>query len=283
MKPTRPLMRYHGGKWRLAEWLISHFPPHEVYVEPFGGAASVLLQKERSYSEVYNDLDSGIVNVFRVLQDPQMRESLMQKLYFTPYAREEFELAYVDTDDMVESARRTIIRAQMGFGSGGATKGTTGFRRDTVRKYSTAMMNWTQYLDALPPIVERMIGVQIENRPALDVIRTNDRPEVLFYVDPPYMHSTRVMDGTTRYYRHEMTEDDHAELLDCLKNVVGMVILNGYPSEMYESSLSGWTRREKQSRASASRGTSMRTEVIWINPACAAALESRISQSVMFA
>lgn len=272
VKPTRPLLRYHGGKWRLADWLISYFPPHSVYVEPFGGAASVLLQKPRSYAEVYNDLDGDIVNVFRVLQCREKRERLIEMLRFTPYARAEFNLAWEPTDDDVERARRVIIRAQMGFGSAGATKGSSGFRRDTERRYTTAMQDWVRYPDCLPPIISRMTGVQLENRPALDVIRTNDRPGVLFYVDPPYLHDTRVMDGSTRYYRHEMTAADHVELLDRLNQVQGMVVLNGYPSELYENALREWTTFSRQSRASAYRGTSMRTEVIWLNPACSDAL-----------
>lgn len=270
--PARPLLRYHGGKWRLAPWIISHFPPHQVYVEPFGGAASVLLQKDRCYAEVYNDLDGEIVNVFRVMQCPEQRAQLIEKLRLTPYARAEFNLAWEPTDDPVESARRVIIRAQMGFGSAGATKGSTGFRRDTERRYTTAMQDWVKYPNVLPPIIERMTGVQLETRPALDVIRTNDRSNVLFYVDPPYLHDTRVMDGSTRYYRHEMTNADHVELLDRLNQVKGMVVLNGYSSDLYDNALQAWSRVEKQSRASAHRGTSMRTEVLWLNKACTNAL-----------
>ena len=89
----RPALRYHGAKWRLAPWVIGHMPPHKVYVEPYGGAAGVLLRKPRSYSEVYNDLDGDIVTLFRVLRDPMRREALIEALTLTPYAREEFELA----------------------------------------------------------------------------------------------------------------------------------------------------------------------------------------------
>lgn len=272
MKPTRPLLRYHGGKWRLADWIISFFPEHRIYVEPFGGAASVLLQKERAYAEVYNDLDGEIVNVFRVLQDPEKRARLIDMLHFTPYARAEFNLAREKTDDPVESARRVIIRAQMGFGSAGATKGSTGFRRDTERRYTTAMADWVRYPDRLEAIIDRMRGVQIECRPALEVIRTNDRKDALFYVDPPYLHETRSMDGGTRYYRHEMTNADHAYLLAQLINAKGMVVLNGYPSELYANALQGWQMFTKPSRASGGRGTVMRTEAVWINKACADAL-----------
>jgi DNA adenine methylase len=226
---TKPILRYHGGKWRLADWIISHFPTHRIYVEPFGGAASVLLKKPRSYSEVYNDLDDEIVNVFRVMQCPTMRARLIEMLRFTPCARAEFNLAWEPTTDLVESARRVIIRAQMGFGSAGATKGSTGFRANarTKGRGTTEVTDWLKYQEALPPIIERMCGVQIENRPALDVIRTNDTDDALFYVDPPYLHNTRMMDGGMCYYRHEMTNEEHAELLDRLNQVIGMVVLNG--------------------------------------------------------
>lgn len=275
MKPTHPIIRYHGGKWRLAPWIISHFPEHRVYVEPFGGAASVLLQKEPSYAEVYNDLDGEIVNLFRVMQNPELRSRLIEMIRFTPYSRAEFMLAWEFTDDQVESARRVIIRAQMGFGSSGATKGSSGFRRDTARRYTTSMMDWVKYPDHLPAIFERMRGVQLECRPAINVIAINDSLETLFYVDPPYMHDTRVMDGSTRYYRHEMTDADHAYLLGQLINTKGMVVLNGYDSDLYNSSLGGWKKFTKQARISAHRGTRMKQEVIWLNPACAEALSKR--------
>ncbi|HWW99624.1 DNA adenine methylase [Collimonas sp.] len=281
--PSRPVLRYHGGKFRLAPWLINFFPAHRVYVEPFGGAASVLLQKERSYAEVYNDLDGEIVNLFRVLQNPGQSAKLVELLRLTPYARAEFDLAWQPAADPVETARRTVIRAQMGFGSAGATKGSSGFRIDTARRYSTAMMDWERYPACLPPIIERLKGVQLENRPALDVIRSQDKEDALFYVDPPYLHDTRVMQGSTRYYRHEMTNDDHVELLSLLSEVRGMVVLNGYPSQLYDDALPGWVKHSVSARASANRGTTLRTEVVWLNPACVAALAAEESQQRMFA
>lgn len=265
MTITRPLIRYHGGKFRLAAWLLQHFPPHRIYVEPYGGAASVLLQKPKCYAEVYNDLDGEIVNLFRVLQDDAKAARLIELLHLTPFARSEFELAWQPDDNDIENARRTIIRAQMGFGSGSATKGSSGFRSDTSRRYTTAQMDWVKYPQVLPPIINRLRGVVLENRPAIQVIANHDTPETLFYVDPPYLHETRVMAHTNRYYRHEMTDSDHIELLDALDRVSGMVVLNGYPSDMYDDRLSHWHRYSTLSRASANRGTALRTEVIWLN------------------
>lgn len=179
MKTTRPVLRYHGGKFRLAQWVMSFFPEHTCYVEPFGGAAGVLLQKERAYAEVYNDLDRTVVNFFRVLRDPALRQALIESLVMTPYSREDFELAWEPTADPVEEARRLAIRAQMGFGSPGATKGTTGFRIDTKREYGTAQHLWSVYPDAIAAAGQRFSGVLIENRPAIDVMRQHDGPETL--------------------------------------------------------------------------------------------------------
>lgn len=281
---TSPVMRYHGGKFRLAQWVMSFFPAHTAYVEPFGGAAGVLLQKERSYAEIYNDLDSSVVNFFQVLRDPESRARLIEQIVMTPYSREDFVLAWEPTDDAIEEARRMAIRAQMGFGSAGATKGTTGFRIDTKREYGTAQHLWTQYPEALSNAGQRLTGVLIENRPALDVLRQHDAPTTLHFVDPPYMLDTRVLQANgAGYYKHEMTDADHAELIDVLLELDGFVVLSGYLSELYSDRLQHWTQYQKKSRISAGRGTAMRTEVVWINPACEAALDLESTQKRMFA
>lgn len=274
MTITAPVIRYHGGKFRLAPWVLQHFPPHTCYVESFGGAAGVLMQKERSYAEVYNDLDGDIVNLFRVLRDEKTRTALTDALVLTPYARDEFDLAWEEADDPVERARRTIVRAQMGFGSAGATKGKTGFRIDTKRKYGTAQALWLKYPEQIATIGERLTGVLIENRPALEVILAHDAVDTLHYVDPPYMHSTRVRGaGSGRYYRHELQDADHITLLDSLTQVQGMVALSGYSSEIYQERLVGWSMNSISARISAGRGGATRKECLWLNPACMTALQ----------
>ncbi|AZC55402.1 DNA adenine methylase [Pseudomonas chlororaphis] len=268
-----PVIRYHGGKFRLAPWVLQHFPPHTCYVESFGGAAGVLMQKARSYAEVYNDLDSDIVNLFRVFQDKHARDALTELLVLTPYSRAEFEIAWEPTQDPVEKARRTIIRAQMGFGSAGATKGITGFRIDTKRKYGTAQSLWTQYPEQIAAIGQRLSGVLIENRPAIEVMQAHDGPCTLHYVDPPYVHATRYKNAQAgRYYRHEMSDTDHQSLLDSISKLEGMVVLSGYSSEIYHQHLAGWATNSISARISAGRGASTRQECLWLNPACMAAL-----------
>jgi len=270
---TRPVLRYHGGKFRLAPWVIKHFPPHRCYVEPFGGAAGVLVQKDRAYAEVYNDLDGDIVNVFRVLRDPVHCARLIDKLLLTPYARDEFHAAYEHSDDPIERARRTLIRAEMGFGSAGATKGATGFRIDTRRKHGTAQQLWARFPDSLARVCDRLSGVMIENRPALSVIEQHDAADTLFYVDPPYVMDTRNVGARNgRYYECELDDADHLQLLEMLLTVKGMVVLSGYSSAMYLGALQGWAMANVEARISSARGTVMRTECLWMNPAASQAL-----------
>lgn len=267
----RPVLRYHGGKFRLSSWIRSFFPPHQIYVEPYGGAGSVLLTKEPSYSEVYNDMDEEVVNFFRVLRDPAQREQLCELCALTPFAREEFERSYDPTDDPVEAARRLAVRASMGYGSSGGTKANTGFRMDTSRKWSTDFAQWKKYPDAIAAIGDRFLGVLIENRPAVQVMLQHDGPNTLHYVDPPYLHSTRseATMGRRKYYRHEMSDWQHLELITALQNLQGMVVLSGYHSPMYAERLADWPRFTTTSAGNARRGTKINTEVLWLNPVCA--------------
>ena len=273
MKVTRPVLRYHGAKFRLAQWILGFFPAHRCYVEPFGGAAGVLLQKPRAYAEVYNDLDGDIVNFFRVLRDPATRAQLEEACALTPYARDEFDLAFLEDTDPIERARRLAVRAQMGFGAAGATMGTTGLRIDTRREYSTSMHLWAEYPAWLADAGQRLAGVLIENRPAVDVMQQHDSPETLHFVDPPYVLSARgVVAAGRRYYRHELSDDDHADLIEVLHGLQGMVVLSGYDTDLYRDALEGWETHRTSSRISAGRGTGLRTEVVWLNAACSAAL-----------
>ncbi|WEH90026.1 DNA adenine methylase [Acinetobacter soli] len=264
---SSPVIRYHGGKFRLADWVIRHFPKHTCYTESFGGAAGVLLQKPRAYAEVYNDLDGEVVNLFRVLRNEDDRNKLIELLVFTPYSRIDFQEAWEPCDNSIEKARRLIIRAQMGFGSAGASKGITGFRIDTKRAYGTAQSLWVTYPNHLADVGQRLSGVLIENRPAIQILRDHDGAETLHYVDPPYVHDTRYSGAKTgRVYRHEMTDQDHEELLKVLLDLDGKVIVSGYPSELYNDYLGQWKRVDTSARISSGRGTDTRTECLWINP-----------------
>jgi len=278
--PTRPVLRYHGGKWRLAPWIIGFFPDHRAYVEPFGGAGSVLMRKPRSYAEVYNDLDGEIVNLFRVLRDNG--DELVRMIELTPFSREDFYESFLPTLDKIEAARRTVIRSFMGFGGNltrpnrDQTPQRTGFRTYSKKnRGSIPAGDWRNYPEAMAALIDRLRGVVIEHRDATKVIQEHDGDDVLHYVDPPYVHSTRGFDagGTHRAYRHELTDDEHAALAGVQHAGKGMVIVSGYACDLYDRELyATWARFERPHMADGGRP---RLEVLWLNDAAAAALEKR--------
>jgi DNA adenine methylase len=278
--PKRPVVRYHGGKWLLAQWIIGHFPAHRVYVEPFGGGGSVLLQKDRSYAEVYNDLDMQIVNLFRVLRDETTAAQLCAAVRMTPFSRVEFREAYTNSANTVEQARRTVVRGFMGFGSAAVNRDhRTGFRANSNRSGTTPARDWVNWPDSVPAFVERMRGVVIENKYAAEIITQHDTTETLFYLDPPYPFSTRSLPrGASQpfCYRHEMTDEQHRALAATLHGVAGMVVLSGYPCSLYDDELyPEWHRVERKAFAD---GASERTEVLWLNPAASRRLGARDHQ-----
>ena len=271
--PTRPLLRWHGGKWVLAPWIIAHFGPHRVYVEPFGGAWSVGMRKPRAYAEIWNDLDGELVNLFSVLRDPAMNQRLVQAIRLTPFARAEFHAAYRPCRNKVERARRLIARSFMGHGADGASGiYRTGFRAASNRSGTTPAHDWVNLPPGLEQVIERLSGVVLESRDALAVMRRHDCVDALHYVDPPYLHETRQRANRRPdnggVYRHEMTTEQHQHLLAGLQTLKGMVVLSGYPSELYDQMLPGWRRIDRAAHAD---GALARTEVLWLNPAAAAA------------
>jgi DNA adenine methylase len=276
-EPTRPVLRWHGGKWLLAPWIISHFPPHRVYVEPYGGAGSVLMRKPRSYAEVWNDLDDCVVNLFRILRSDQAHE-LVRRLRLTPFSRAEFdETSGPFPEDPMEAARHLVMRSFMGFGSNAHGR-STGFRANSNRSGTTPAHDWTNYPDALVAIIERLSGVVIENKDAQKLMVQQDGPDTLFYVDPPYVWATRGDDSPD--YVHEMDNDAHEALLAFLKTLAGMVVLSGYPHPMYDQALCNWRRVERKALADGARE---RTEVLWINPQASRAIDAKNDQHDMFA
>lgn len=273
-RPTRPLLRYLGGKWRLAPWIIRHFPPHRVYVEPFGGAANVLLRKPRAQTEVYNDLDDDLVNLFRVLRAPAQAAALQSLLRLTPFARSEFLAAYELSDDPVERARRLIVRSFMGHSACGVRLDRkVGFRPVNDAAHGDPARTWSNYPEALGILIDRLAGVSVECRPARALLADRDASDVLFYVDPPYVHATRSQKMTRgaigNGYRHELSDDDHVALLDQLIGLKGMVVLSGYANPIYAEALHAWCRFD---RASLADGGRPRIESLWLNGAASAAL-----------
>lgn len=268
-KVKRPPVRWFGSKWIMAPRVIPLFPSHRVYVEPFGGAACVLMRKVPSKVEVYNDLDQGLVNVFRVLRDPEQAERLRHACHFTPFSRVEHELTYEPTDDPVEAARRFIFRSYSSFGSSAHVRVKTGFRSRDNAAYTRAWARWPENVAAF---VERLRGVVIECRDAVEVIRMHDGPEALFYVDPPYVHSTR-KPGAAGDYAHEMTDEQHRRLAAALKSVEGSVVLSGYRSDLYDAEYGEWKRVDfDHYSGNANAKKRARTESVWLNARAADAM-----------
>lgn len=283
--PTRPVLRYHGGKFRLAPWILSFFPEHVVYVEPFGGAASILMQKQRVGAECYNDLDGNVVNLFRILRDPDRALELQRRVELTPFSREEFDWAYEPMVDDMDGAHKLIIKSFMGHGSDSATRSCrTGFRSKLSDGRVLPSVEYSTWSNSIPDFTRRLRGVVIERKPALEVIGRMDSAKTLIYCDPPYVHTTRsALKGRgkkTHGYAHEMDDVDHVALASVLRAAAGMVVLSGYPSTLYDRDLyPDWIRHERKHIAD---GGKVRKEVVWMNQACADALELQRSQQRMF-
>lgn len=270
-KVIRPALRYHGGKFRIAPWVIGHFPPHQGYVEPFGGGASVLLRKQRVGVECYNDLDGAVVDFFRVLRDPQSARELQRRAALTPFSREEFNWSYQPPSDAIDAAHKLLVRSFFGHGSDSATRSCrTGFRAKPTERRSTPAVEWSTWHANVPALCERLQGVVIEQRDAVEVMQRFDSPTTLHYVDPPYVLSSRTAwrTNSAKQYRHELGDDDHRRLASALRSLSGMVVLSGYPSTLYDELYAGWQRLEK--RVAADMGAS-RVECLWLSPSAQAA------------
>jgi len=250
---NKPALRYYGGKHRSANWIMKHFPPHYTYVEPFGGAAGVLLQKPPSYFEVYNDFDSNVVTFFRVLREKT--DKLVRVISLTPWSREELKLAYEVATDDLEIARRFYVRCWQSFGH---LHGGWRFQHSDNGYSIVEQWNGVEYLF---DVANRLKKVQIENDEALKIIDRYDTPRTLFYVDPPYIHDTRYRKNG---YLHEMTDDQHRELATKLNNIEGMVVVSGYHSALYDEIYQGWRVVEK---ITGTNGNKSNTEVLWLSPA----------------
>lgn len=266
-KIKRPVLRYHGGKFLLAKWIISHFPKHRIYVECFGGGGSVLMQKNRSYAEIYNDKWDTVVNVFEILRNPITAAELENRLRLTPYSRTEFdkcgEIQIEKLQDPIEKARLTIFRSFAGFGSASTNaKHSTGFRANSNRSGTTPAQDWVNYPDHIASFVERLKGVVIENKDYKDIIKQHDGPETLIYLDPPYVHSTRNMQRGNSAYAFEMTDQDHVDMASVLFKIKGMAIISGYDNDLYKSLFPHWLKIERKAFAD---GAVERVECLWLN------------------
>ncbi|HEX8635784.1 MAG TPA: DNA adenine methylase [Pyrinomonadaceae bacterium] len=255
---------WYGGKYSHLDWLLPLLPDATHYCEPFGGSAAVLINRNPSPVETYNDIHSDVVNFFRVLRE--QKDALVEAIGLTPFSREEFEIAISSEEGIsdLERARRFYILARQ-VRTGLAQKASSGRWAHCLLTsragMAGAVSRWLGAVEDLPLIAQRLLRVQIENAPALEVIKRYDSEETLFYCDPPYPHGSR---GDSNAYANEMTDEQHRALADVLRNVKGKVALSSYKSRLMDELYGDWQRVESKEKVIHSVKTT-RTEVLWIN------------------
>lgn len=260
-RPPRQILRWYGSKARLAQWIISHFPPHFLYVEPFFGSGAVFFSKPPSASEIVNDMSDGVINFFTVLRDQP--DALIRAILLTPYALAEYKACFDEpaTGNALEDARRFYCRVEMGFN--GIDTHNSGFRRERKGASARNVSVCSEFnsIAHLYDAARRLKHAQIDHEDAFSLIERYDSPETLFYIDPPYVYRTR---GTERKrYEHEMDDTDQRRLADLLRGLKGMVILSGYPSALYDELYADWRCVTHQTTDVAG---GQQTECLWISP-----------------
>lgn len=260
--------RWYGGKYSHLDFIIPRLPKSDQYIEPFGGSAAVLINRDPANVETYNDIDGDVVTFFRVLRE--RREELLEQIALTPFSREELAEAVErkNDDDLsdIEQARLFFVRAgqtRSGLAQE-ATPGRWAYCKSTSRRdMSGAVSRWHGRLEQLYNVADRLRRVQIENKPAVEVIERHDDEDALFYCDPPYPHGAR---GDTNSYSHEMTDEEHRELAEALHECDANVAISGYQCDLYEELYEsyGWTRIDDEEKTMHTTKDT-RTESLWVN------------------
>lgn len=260
--------RWYGGKYSHLDFILPRLPRTHQYIEPFGGSAAVLINRKPSPVETYNDIDGDVVTFFKVLREN--RDELLEKIALTPFSREELAKAVEKKNDGnltdIERARLFFVRAgqtRIGLAQE-ATPGRWAYCKSTSRReMSGAVSRWHGRLEQLYDVADRLRRVQIENKPAIEVIERHDDEDALFYCDPPYPHEAR---GDTNSYGHEMSDDEHRDLADVLRNCEGKVMVSGYKCELYGGLFEdhGWTRIDADERTMHTTKDT-RQESLWVN------------------
>jgi DNA adenine methylase len=259
-KPMKPILKYPGSKARVAEWVVSHFPAHTHYVEPYFGSGVVLFNKPLAKHEIINDLSGDVCNLFRVIRDDGDR--LAALIEMTPWSREEYDASSAPTESPMERARRFLVNTwQMHGTRTHENSKNQGWRQVGFRGEATTVDLWRKLPARLLHVTKRLQHTEIENCPALDLIGRYSGENVVLYCDPPYVLSTR----SHAIYAHEMTDADHSALLDALDAHPGPVVLSGYRCPLYDDRLGHWQAHERTTQAE--KGNT-RTEVLWLNQVC---------------
>ena len=259
----KAVFRYPGSKWGLADWIIRHFPSgyeKMVYLEPFAGSGAVFFNKKPGAVETINDVDGDIVNLFRVLRDRP--EELKRLLELTPYAREEYDRSFEDSDDPLEQARRYMVRTTQAIGA--KLSGKCGWGNHKQPEIGGTACKWAGITETIDAAAKRLRGdtthlVQIEHMDAMRLIRRYDSADVLMYLDPPYLMRTR---KSGRLYKHEFGDGEQRDMLAAVAKSRAKIVLSGYANAIYSEALAGW-RTDSTTTHTTSAETV--TETIWMN------------------
>ncbi len=258
------VLKYPGSKWNIAGQLVELMPPHHSYLEPYFGSGAVLFNKAPSAIETVNDLDGDVVNLFRCIQ--QDSERLARLVMTTPFSREVYDGQFESDNSYASQYQRAagfMVRLWQAHGSRNDGY-KAGWKYDAAgREKMYSLWNWYRLPEWIIEIAERLRKVQIENRPALEVIQRFDYSNVFMYIDPPYLLGTRL--GKRKQYRHEMTDTDHEELLQAILRSRAKIMVSGYESDMYSEYLREW---HKESFTSCAEGGNPRQEIVWMNYEC---------------
>ncbi|HEX9929589.1 MAG TPA: DNA adenine methylase [Pyrinomonadaceae bacterium] len=256
---------WYGGKYSHLDWLLPLLPKTTHYCEPFGGSAAVLINREPAPVETYNDIYGEVVNFFRVLRE--QKEELIEAIGLTPFSRAEFKAAIKDDSaklSELERARRFYILARQ-VRTGLAQKASAGRWAHCLLTsragMAGAVSRWLGAVEDLPLIAQRLLRVQIENAPAIEVIKRYDSNETLFYCDPPYPHESR---GDSNAYANEMSDNQHRELAEVLHSIKGKVAISGYKCSLMEELYGDWQFVESEEKVIHSV-KQVRREILWTN------------------
>lgn len=248
------ILKYPGGKWRIADWIINHFPPHEVYLEPYFGSGAVFFTKAPANIETLNDLNGDIVNLFRICRE--RGEELARLIELTPFSREEYCACNEPSKDPLEQARRTLVRYWQSFGTSNSSKYS--WKNSQTKNSPRCPIQFAQLPSVIARVMERLRDAQIENTEAVELIRRYNTPEVLIYCDPPYLLELR----KKGMYKNEMTDAQHLELLKAIRASKAKICLSGYDNELYNDELRDWITDEKPTTAQMGLH---RTEKLYMN------------------
>lgn len=254
----KSVLKYPGSKWNIAQKIVSLVPEHHTYLEPFFGSGAVFFTKEPSRIEMINDMDCNVTNLFNCIKEDS--ERLARLIMSTPFSREEYDKTFEEIEIKDNYDKAVHFLTQCWQGHGFRTNGyKVGWKNDVVgRERMYALWNWYRLPDWVIDTAERLRQTQIENRPAVEVIKRFNNKNVFMYIDPPYLLSTRA----GKQYKHEMIEDDHIELLESLLDSEAKIMISGYDSELYNEYLKDWN---KTSFTSCAEHGKQREEVIWCN------------------